>query len=55
MSSKKPTGYKCRIAVVVLLLLGSIAALIAVALIQDKWSFRTYSLEVRFSANYWKS
>lgn len=45
MSSKKPTGYKCRIAVVVLLLLGSIAALIAVALIQDKWSFRTYSLE----------
>lgn len=45
MASKEPSGYKCRIALVLLLLLGSIAALIAVAVIQDKWSFTTYDLE----------
>ncbi|XP_036931147.1 ectonucleoside triphosphate diphosphohydrolase 3-like [Acanthopagrus latus] len=38
-------GYKCRIAGVLLLLLTSIAALIAVAVIQDTWRFKEYSLE----------
>lgn len=38
-------GYKCRIAGVVLLLLASIAALVAVAVIQDAWSTKEYSLE----------
>ncbi|XP_059195611.1 ectonucleoside triphosphate diphosphohydrolase 3 [Centropristis striata] len=37
MASKRQMGYKCRIAVVLLLLLGSIAALVAVAIIQDTW------------------
>ncbi|KAM6994181.1 LOW QUALITY PROTEIN: ectonucleoside triphosphate diphosphohydrolase 3 [Tautogolabrus adspersus] len=37
MASKRPVGYKCRIAGVLLLLLGSIAALVAVAVIQDTW------------------
>ncbi|KAK7887182.1 hypothetical protein WMY93_026803 [Mugilogobius chulae] len=45
MASKESTGYKCRIALVLFLLLGSIAALITVAVIQDKWSFRSYSME----------
>lgn len=39
-------GYKCRIAIVLLLLLTSIAALIAVAIIQDTWMSKEYSLEV---------
>ncbi|XP_069549273.1 ectonucleoside triphosphate diphosphohydrolase 3 [Brachyistius frenatus] len=38
-------GYKCRIVGVLLLLLASIAALIAVAVIQDTWSTKEYSLE----------
>ncbi|XP_019946784.1 ectonucleoside triphosphate diphosphohydrolase 3 [Paralichthys olivaceus] len=38
-------AYKCRIAGVLLLLLASIAALIAVAIIQDTWAFKEYSLE----------
>ncbi|XP_030251001.1 ectonucleoside triphosphate diphosphohydrolase 3 [Sparus aurata] len=50
MASKQETagrqmGYKCRIAGVLLLLLTSIAALIAVAVIQDTWKFKEYSLE----------
>ncbi|XP_072317545.1 ectonucleoside triphosphate diphosphohydrolase 3 [Eucyclogobius newberryi] len=45
MASKESTGYKCRIALVLLLLLGSIAALIAVTVIQDKWKFDSYSTE----------
>uniref|UniRef100_A0A8C6URD9 Ectonucleoside triphosphate diphosphohydrolase 3 n=1 Tax=Neogobius melanostomus TaxID=47308 RepID=A0A8C6URD9_9GOBI len=45
MASKEPTGYRCRIALVLLILLGSIAALIAVAVIQDTWSFISYSKE----------
>lgn len=45
MASKEPSGYKCRIALVLLILLGSIAALITVAVIQDKWSFITYDME----------
>lgn len=36
-------GYKCRIAAVVLLLLASIAALVAVAVIQDTWALKTYT------------
>lgn len=51
-------GYKCRIAGVMLLLLTSIAALIAVAVIQDTWRFLEYSKEVsehiRASAQYSK-
>lgn len=42
-------GYKCRIAGVMLLLLTSIAALIAVAVIQDTWRFLEYSKEVSIS------
>ncbi|XP_063736272.1 ectonucleoside triphosphate diphosphohydrolase 3 isoform X2 [Eleginops maclovinus] len=38
-------GYKCRIAGVLLLLLASIAALVAVAVIQDTWGFKEYSYE----------
>ncbi|KAM9852004.1 ectonucleoside triphosphate diphosphohydrolase 3 [Aulostomus maculatus] len=38
-------GYKCHIAGVVFLLLVSIAALITVAVIQDTWKSKTYSLE----------
>ncbi|XP_033837563.1 ectonucleoside triphosphate diphosphohydrolase 3 [Periophthalmus magnuspinnatus] len=45
MASKEAAGYKCRIALVLFLLLGSIAALIAVAVIQNKWSFTSYSME----------
>uniref|UniRef100_A0A3P8TDV1 Ectonucleoside triphosphate diphosphohydrolase 3 n=1 Tax=Amphiprion percula TaxID=161767 RepID=A0A3P8TDV1_AMPPE len=45
MASKKKMGYKCRIAVVLLLLLASIAALVAVAVIQDAWSTKEYSLQ----------
>ncbi|XP_039972762.1 ectonucleoside triphosphate diphosphohydrolase 3 [Xiphias gladius] len=45
MASKRQMGYKCRIAVVLLLLLASIAALVAVAIIQDTWRFKEYSLE----------
>ncbi|KAG7475878.1 ectonucleoside triphosphate diphosphohydrolase 3 [Solea senegalensis] len=45
MASKKKIGFKCRIAVVLLLLLGSIAALVAVAVIQDIWSVKEYGLE----------
>lgn len=36
-------GYKCRIAAVFLLLLASIAALVAVAIIQDTWALETYT------------
>lgn len=46
MASKHKMGYKCRIAGVMLLLLTSIAALIAVAVIQDTWRFLEYSKEV---------
>ena len=46
MASKQKMGYKCRIAGVLILLLGSIAALVAVAVIQDTWKFKEYSLEV---------
>lgn len=46
MASKRQTGYKCRIAIVVLLLLASIAALVSVAVIQDSWASREYSNEV---------
>uniref|UniRef100_A0A8C2WZL4 Ectonucleoside triphosphate diphosphohydrolase 3 n=1 Tax=Cyclopterus lumpus TaxID=8103 RepID=A0A8C2WZL4_CYCLU len=45
MASKRQMGYKCRIAGVLLLLLASIAALVAVAVIQDTWKFKEYSLE----------
>uniref|UniRef100_A0A3Q3K3R7 Ectonucleoside triphosphate diphosphohydrolase 3 n=1 Tax=Monopterus albus TaxID=43700 RepID=A0A3Q3K3R7_MONAL len=45
MVSKRKVGYKCRIAGVLLLLLASIAALVAVAVIQDKWRFKQYNLE----------
>nr|XP_046256400.1 ectonucleoside triphosphate diphosphohydrolase 3 [Scatophagus argus] len=45
MASKQRMGYKCRVAGVLLLLLASIAALIAVAVIQDAWSSKEYSLE----------
>lgn len=45
MTSKKNSGYKCRIAGVFLLLLASIAALVAVAVIQDKWKFKEYSTQ----------
>ncbi|TKS81795.1 Ectonucleoside triphosphate diphosphohydrolase 3 [Collichthys lucidus] len=45
MASKQPMGYKCRIAVVLLVLLASIAALVAVAVIQDTWSSKEYSIE----------
>lgn len=46
MASKRQVGYKCRIAIVVLLLLASIAALVAVAVIQDSWAAPEYSNEV---------
>lgn len=46
MASKRQMGFKCRIAVVLLLLLGSIAGLIAVAVIQDTWGIPEYNLEV---------
>lgn len=46
MASKKKMGYKGRIAVVLLLLLTSVAALVAVAVIQDTWSAKEYSTEV---------
>ncbi|XP_068452421.1 ectonucleoside triphosphate diphosphohydrolase 3 [Clinocottus analis] len=45
MASKRQMGYKCRIAGVLLLLLGSIAALVAVVVIQDTWTFKEYNLE----------
>ncbi|KAM4568793.1 ectonucleoside triphosphate diphosphohydrolase 3 [Fundulus diaphanus] len=45
MGSKKKMGYKCRIAGVMLLLFGSIAALVAVAVIQDKLKVKEYGLE----------
>lgn len=38
-------GYKCRIAVVLLLLLASIAALVAVGVIQDTWGTKEYTME----------
>ena len=46
MASKRQMGYKCRIAGVMILLLASIAALVAVAVIQDAWAFQEYTLEV---------
>lgn len=51
MGSKKQTGYKCRIAIVVLLLLASIAALVAVAVIQDSWASKEYGTEVNTQAH----
>ncbi|XP_056900626.1 ectonucleoside triphosphate diphosphohydrolase 3 isoform X2 [Takifugu flavidus] len=45
MASKRQMGYKCRIAGVMLLLLASIAALVAVAVIQDSWASKEYTLE----------
>ncbi|KAM9353681.1 ectonucleoside triphosphate diphosphohydrolase 3 [Symphorus nematophorus] len=45
MASKGQMGYKCRIAGVLLLLLASIAALVAVAVIQDTWASKEYSSE----------
>lgn len=38
-------GYKCRIAAVFLLLLASIAALVAVAVIQDTWALKSYTTQ----------
>lgn len=45
MASKQKVGYKCRIASVFLLLLASIAALVAVAVIQDAWKTKEYSMQ----------
>ncbi|KAM6910626.1 ectonucleoside triphosphate diphosphohydrolase 3 [Xenentodon cancila] len=45
MGAKKKMGFKCRIVVVLLLLLASIAALVTVAVIQDTWISQEYSLE----------
>ncbi|XP_056301218.1 ectonucleoside triphosphate diphosphohydrolase 3-like [Pseudoliparis swirei] len=45
MASKRPMGSTCRVAGVLLLLLASIAALVAVAVIQDTWRFKEYGLE----------
>ncbi|XP_057690393.1 ectonucleoside triphosphate diphosphohydrolase 3 isoform X2 [Corythoichthys intestinalis] len=45
MASTRKVGYKCRIATVLLILLGSIAGLIAVAVIQGHWRSKEYSLE----------
>ncbi|XP_060907023.1 ectonucleoside triphosphate diphosphohydrolase 3 isoform X1 [Labrus mixtus] len=45
MPSKRQRGYKCRVAAVLLLLLGSIAALAAVAVIQDTWGTNNYTSE----------
>ncbi|XP_068592516.1 ectonucleoside triphosphate diphosphohydrolase 3 [Cebidichthys violaceus] len=45
MGSKHHMGYKCRIAGVLLLLLASIAALVAVVVIQDTWRSKEYSLQ----------
>ncbi|KAM4581119.1 ectonucleoside triphosphate diphosphohydrolase 3 [Odontesthes bonariensis] len=45
MASKKKMGYKFCIAVVLLLLLASIAALVSVAVIQDTWIIKEYSTE----------
>lgn len=47
MGSKQKIGYKCRVAGVFFLLLASIAALVAVAVIQDRWRFKEYNEEVR--------
>ncbi|XP_076594067.1 ectonucleoside triphosphate diphosphohydrolase 3 [Chaetodon auriga] len=45
MASKRKMGYKCCIAGVLLLLLASIAALVAVVVIQDTWKSKEYTLE----------
>ncbi|XP_061572376.1 ectonucleoside triphosphate diphosphohydrolase 3 [Cololabis saira] len=45
MGAKKKMGFKCRIAVVLLLLLASIAALVTVAVIQGAWIAQEYNLE----------
>ncbi|XP_026225671.1 ectonucleoside triphosphate diphosphohydrolase 3 [Anabas testudineus] len=45
MGSKQKIGYKCRVAGVFFLLLASIAALVAVAVIQDRWRFKEYNEE----------
>lgn len=47
MGSKQKMGYKCHIAGVFFLLLASIAALVAIAIIQDRWRFEEYNEEVR--------
>lgn len=51
MASKRKVGYKCRIAVVLTLLLASIAALVAVAVIQDAWASQEYTIEVNTHTN----
>uniref|UniRef100_A0A668AT33 Ectonucleoside triphosphate diphosphohydrolase 3 n=1 Tax=Myripristis murdjan TaxID=586833 RepID=A0A668AT33_9TELE len=45
MAAKRQMGFRCRLVVVLLLLLGSIAAIIAVAVIQDTWRFQEYNTE----------
>ncbi|CAG12920.1 unnamed protein product, partial [Tetraodon nigroviridis] len=45
MASKRQMSYKCRIAGVMILLLASIAALVAVAVIQDAWASKDYTME----------
>ncbi|XP_042281233.1 ectonucleoside triphosphate diphosphohydrolase 3 isoform X1 [Thunnus maccoyii] len=45
MASKRQICFKCRIAVVLLVLLAGIAALIAVAIIQDTWRSKEYSFQ----------
>lgn len=51
MAAKRQSGYKCRIAVVLLVLLASIGALIAVAVIQDTWRSEEYGFEVNTHIN----
>ncbi|KAF7659405.1 hypothetical protein LDENG_00297880 [Lucifuga dentata] len=45
MAAKRKVGYKCHIAAVLLFLLASIGALIAVTIIQDTWRSTEYSIE----------
>ncbi|CAN9513903.1 unnamed protein product [Ophioblennius macclurei] len=45
MTSKQKMGYKCRITSVFLLLLACIAALVAVAVIQDTWKTKEYGMQ----------
>ncbi|KAM4633585.1 ectonucleoside triphosphate diphosphohydrolase 3 isoform 1-T2 [Polymixia lowei] len=45
MAAKRKMASKCRMGVVVVLFLASIAAIVAVAVIQDNWRTKEYSLE----------
>ncbi|XP_028282269.1 ectonucleoside triphosphate diphosphohydrolase 3 [Parambassis ranga] len=45
MGSKQKIGFKCRLAVVLLLLLASIAAIVTIAVIQDNWMTKEYGTE----------